>query len=257
MPRHRGVFNLANPEPYELSRTRVENFVKCPCCFYLVQVKGIQFPTIPGFNINEATDILLKRDFDKYRGTKNTHPYLVKMGLDHLHPYQHKHFEFWTQSMHFGAKDRMHTVHNETNLKIGGGLDDVWINTKTNQLHIIDYKSTSQKSDKGPITLDEYYKESYKRQMDLYVWIMKRKGFEVNDVGYFLYCDGDRFTKTQFLRENKAIMEFKLTLIPYQTDHKWIEPTLRAIKGVLSGTTSPNHSSNCEYGNFLKALTEV
>ena len=107
------------------------------------------------------------------------------MGLDHLHPYQHKHFEFWTQSMHFGAKDRMHTVHNETNLKIGGGLDDVWINTKTNQLHIIDYKSTSQKSDKGPITLDEYYKESYKDKMDLYVWIMK-KALRVNDVGYSL-----------------------------------------------------------------------
>ena len=257
MARHRGKFDKYNNAPYELSRSRIENFINCPACFYMQQVEKIDFPSTPGFNINEATDILLKKDFNYYRLRKKPHPFLVKQGLPHLIPYQHEHFDLWTQSMHFGAENRFHYDDKINNLRIGGGLDDVWLNTKTNKLHIVDYKSTSQKSDKGPITLDEYYKESYKRQMDLYVWIMKRKGFEVNDVGYFLYCDGDRFTKTQFLRENKAIMEFKLTIIPYKTDHKWIEPTLRAIKGVLSGTTSPNHSSNCEYGNFLKALTEV
>ena len=183
MPRHRGVYKKENREPYELSRSRIENFVKCPSCFYLVQVKGINFPSIPGFNINEATDILLKKDFDRYRGTKITHPYLVKQGMSHMVPYDHEHFELWTQSMHFGATDRMHIIHKETNLKIGGGLDDVWLNTKTNRLHIVDYKSTSQKSDKGPITLDDYYKEAYKRQMDLYIWIMRQKGFEVDDLG--------------------------------------------------------------------------
>ena len=134
MPRHRGVYKKENPEPYELSRSRIENFVKCPSCFYLVQVKGINFPSIPGFNINEATDILLKKDFDRYRGTKITHPYLVKQGMSHMVPYDHEHFELWTQSMHFGATDRMHTVHKETNLKIGGGLDDVWLNTKNEKL---------------------------------------------------------------------------------------------------------------------------
>ena len=40
----------------------------------------------------------------------------------------------------------MHTVIDELNLKIGGGLDDVWQNTVTRELHIIDYKSTSQKA---------------------------------------------------------------------------------------------------------------
>ncbi len=96
--------------------------------------------------------------------------------------------------MHFGAKDRMHYDHPETNLKVGGGLDDVWLNTKTNKLHIVDYKSTSQKKDNGPINLEDKWKASYKRQMDLYSWIMKKKGFEVDKIGYFLYCDGDRFT---------------------------------------------------------------
>ena len=55
--RHRGVFDPNNSSPYELSRSRVENFVRCPACFYLRQIKKVNFPSIPGFNINEATDV--------------------------------------------------------------------------------------------------------------------------------------------------------------------------------------------------------
>ena len=40
--------------------------------FDLQKVKAGLFPGIPGFNINEATDILLKRDFDRYRGSLAT-----------------------------------------------------------------------------------------------------------------------------------------------------------------------------------------
>ena len=58
----------------------------------------------------------------------------------------------------------------------------------------MDYKSTSQKKDLGPITLDDKWKSSYKRQMDLYTWILLKKGFDVDNVG-FLYCDGDRFNE--------------------------------------------------------------
>ena len=123
MPRHRGTYNPENHEAYELSRSRIENFVKCPACFYLTQVKGIKFPSIPGFNINEATDILLKRDFDKYRGAKTTHDFLINLGMAHLIPFEHPDFELWTQSMHFGAQGRMHFIHEASNLKVGGGLD--------------------------------------------------------------------------------------------------------------------------------------
>ena len=44
------------------------------------------------------------------------------------------------------------------------------------KIHIVDYKSTSQKKkDNGPINLDDKWKATYKRQMDLYVWIMQKK----------------------------------------------------------------------------------
>ena len=60
------------------------------------QVEGIVFPSIPGFNINEATDILLKRDFDFYREKQESHPFLISKGYSHLVPFQHENFELWT-----------------------------------------------------------------------------------------------------------------------------------------------------------------
>ena len=101
--------------------------------------------------------------------------------------------------MHFGAEGRMNTVHEESNIKLGGGLDDIWFNSKTNELHIVDYKSTSQKSPNKEITLNDYWKAGYKRQMDMYVWVMRRKGFSISSVGYFLYCDGDDLVTMTFL----------------------------------------------------------
>ena len=254
MKRHRSTFNPDNPAPYELSRSRIENFVRCPACFYLQQVKAVPFPSIPGYNINEATDVLLKRDFDKYRGGLETHPFLIQNGMEHLVPFEHADFEKWTQSMHYGAEGRMHAVHEESNIKLGGGLDDIWLNTKTDELHIVDYKSTSQKSPNKEITLDDYWKAGYKRQMDMYVWVMRRKGFSISSIGYFLYCDGDRFSEYNFLNSENASMQFKMSLIPYRVDTGWIEPTLLSIKECLYYPETPRHAENCEYGKFLRAL---
>ena len=174
--------------------------------------------------------------------------------MNHLIPFEHEDFEKWTQSMHFGAEGRMNTVHEESNIKLGGGLDDVWLNRKTNELHIVDYKSTSQKSPNKEITLDDYWKAGYKRQMDMYVWIMRRKGFSISSIGYFLYCDGDRFSDYDFLQTENASMQFKMSLIPYKVDTGWIETTLMDIKVCLLSSKAPDHADNCEYGTFLKAL---
>ena len=257
MARHRGIYKPSHNEPYELSRFRIETFVRCPACFYLVQVKGIEFPSMPGWNLNEATDVLLKRDFDHYRKIEQTHPFLQKNGYGHLIPYNHENFELWTQSMHYGAEDRFHTIHEQTHLKVGGGLDDVWFNQKTGKVHIVDYKSTSMKSDGKTITLDDKWKESYKRQMDLYVWIMRRMGINVSDTGYFLYCDGDRFDERPFLGTTDATMYFKMYILPYRVESTWIEPTLKKINKTLNLRACPKHSKDCEQGKLLKACAKI
>jgi hypothetical protein len=252
MARHRGQFDPNNPEPYELSRSRIENFVRCPACFYMQQVEKISFPSIPGFLLNEATDVLLKTYFDKFRSRQECPDYLRNQGYYHLIPFQHTDFELWTQSLHFGASGRMHTNVEEHNLKVGGGLDDVWYNTDSGKLHIVDYKSTSKKTD-GPELLDGFFAQAYKRQMDFYVWVMRRMGFDVCDTGYFLYVNGDRDTDVDFLDGEHGKMMFKVSLLPYDVNTDWIEGTLAEIKRTLHLPTRPNHAKACEYGAFLDA----
>ena len=136
--RHRGKFDPSNPNPYELSRGRVENFLKCKACFWLEQIKKVKPPEIPSFTINTTTDILLKRDSDFVRG-KSSLPIWQEAGLGHMIPYNHEDLEKWTNSLHYGLNESyFNTIHKDTNIKLGGGIDDVFLNTKTDQVHIVD-----------------------------------------------------------------------------------------------------------------------
>jgi hypothetical protein len=77
-------------------------------------------------------------------------------------------------------------------------------------------------------------------------------GFDVSDIGYFLYVDGDRFTNVDFLGEDEAQMIFKTTLIDYSVDLRWIDPALIKIRKTLDAASRPAHVKRCEYGQFLQ-----
>ena len=46
-------------------------------------------------------------------------------------------------------------------------------------------------------------------------------------------------------------MEFKITLIPDETNFDWIEDTLKKIYLTLRLEERPPHADDCKYGNFL------
>ena len=117
----------------------------------------------------------------------------------------------------------------------------------------MDYKSTSQKLKGKKINLEGPWKVAYKRQMDFYVWVIERIGLEVSQIRYFLHVDGDRFTDQLFLNETTATVNFKVTLIPYETDCSWFEKALFAIKETLLKKKRPTHNPSCEFGEFLQS----
>ena len=163
MPRHRGTFKPDHPEPYEVSRSQIQSFMNCPACFWMNRVKGIKFPGMPGFLLNTATDTLLKKDFEKYREIQKPHPFMERNGLGHLVPFKHDEFETWTKSLQLGLR----VNHEPSNLIIGGGLDDVWHDPASDEIFVVDYKSTAGKRNEDltgleEITLNGVYKESYK-----------------------------------------------------------------------------------------------
>ena len=43
MARHRGTYNPEHESPYEVSRSQIDSFFKCPACFWMNRVKGIKF----------------------------------------------------------------------------------------------------------------------------------------------------------------------------------------------------------------------
>ena len=261
MVRHRGTYKPEHESPYELSRSRVEAFIRCPACFWLDRAKGVKFPGMPAFLLNSNTDKLLKRDFDRYRG-KEPHPIMIANGLDHLIPFDHPDMACWENSLSFGKDDHhFNTLHEETNILFGGGLDDVWQNIKTGELHIVDYKSTSnQRAEPEPVSLDGKWKVAYKRQMDMYQWVMRRKGFEVSDIGYFLYVDGLHVGYDGMINiedTTKAIMHFDTSILEYEGSDHWVEKALIDIKQLLISEEQPAHDDECEYGKFINQIDNI
>ena len=272
MARHRGVYKPDHESPYEVSRSRIEAFINCPACFWLDRVKGVKFPGMPPFLLNSATDTLLKKDFDKYRELQKPHPFMKRNGLEHLVPFKHEDFHSWTQSLQLGFR----TYHKKSDLIIGGGLDDVWHDPKTNELFVVDYKSTAGKRSEDlsklePITLEGRWKESYKRQMDMYQWILREKtkddltGYKVSNIGYFVYVNGDQHFEEGMLRDNedKADMSFDVQLLTYEGNDKWVEKEILNLKKCLEKKTCPEHAQSghgpkgsdpCEYHTFFETL---
>ena len=271
--RHRGAFDPQHPAPYELSRSRVENYIKCKACFWLAQIHRVKPPDFPAFTINTTTDILLKRDADSVRG-KSTLPIWEAHGLGHMIPFDHEHLENWTNSMQYGKDETyFNVVHEASNIKLGGGLDDVFLNTETGQIHVFDYTSTAQgtrspeKYEKKPVSLNDPWKVSYKRQMDMYVWVARQKGFDVSDTGYFVYVDAQHKDISGMLIDKdpaRAWMEFDTSIIPYDADTSWVEPTLLEIKAFLMNQeTCPEHTpkgenySGCDLGRYANEMMSV
>jgi len=268
MARHRGTYKPERSEPYELSRGRLEGFLNCEACFWLDRVRGVKFPSIPGFLLNTNTDTLLKKDFDQFRG-KGPHPVMAKAGLSHLRPFFHEDIEKWESSLHFGSSpNHFNTIHEKTNILFGGGLDDVWENLETGELHVVDYKSTAQMS-MAPAPLDESfiappkdpnkkdYKAGYRRQMEMYQWILRRKGFSVSDTGYFLYVDGQHINESGMIdseNPSQAWMRFKTAIIPFIGDESWVEEALVRAKQTLEKEDCPLHAEECEHGKFIEQV---
>ena len=94
--------------------------------------------------------------------------------------------------------------------------------------------------------MDAPWQISYKRQVEIYQWLFKKNGFDVEDITYFVYCNA-RADKKQF----NDILEFKTKVISYKGNTDWIDPVTRDIKKVLDDDNIPNSDSSCEYCRYI------
>ncbi len=228
--------------PFKLSRTKIENFVRCPRCFYLDRRFGVGQPSGPPFSLNSAVDGLLKKEFDVHRAAGTQHPLQKHYGLS-VKPFDHPEINTWREVF---EGIRFH--HPLTNFTIFGGIDDVWVNDDE-ELYIVDYKATAKD---GEVTLDADWQDSYKRQAEVYQWLFRQNGYKVSDTAYFVYVNG---RKDAAAFDGK--LEFDVHLLPYTGSDSWVEPTIIKAHQCLQSDVTPPYSDNCEYCAYLKELNKI
>ena len=232
--------------PFKISRSKIELYMQCPRCFWLDVRLKIKRPNGPPFQINKAIDELLKKEFDSFRQKQEPHPWMTDNEIKAI-PMQHQDLDKWRHNF-----TGVFTLHKLTNLHIFGAIDDVW-ESEDGQLIVVDYKATSKATE---VSIDAEWQISYKRQLEVYQWLLRQNGFKVNDTGYFVYTNG-RLDLEGFFDK----VEFRTKIIPYNGDDGWVEPTIVKMKQCMEadipavGTAAMGGA--CDFCTYAKARTEL
>ena len=229
--------------PFRISRSKVDLFLNCPCCFYLDVRKGVKRPPGFPFNLNSAVDALLKKEFDQYRAESLPHPYMIKAGI-HAIPYQNTELDTWRSNF-----KGVSFVHAATKLETFGAVDDLWLNLDSKEIIVVDYKATSKADE---VTLDADWQIGYKRQMEFYQWLLRQNGYNVAAQGWFVYCNGIKDKPTFSQR-----LDFNVSMLPYVGDDSWVEPALHEIKHCLDLEDIPEAVEECEYCQYALKYASV
>lgn len=240
--RTRNLYDPASTKPFKLSRSKLERFLECPRCFYLDRRLGIEPPGPAPYTLNNAVDTLLKAEFDQYRRSREPHPCMSAAGLRAI-PFQHDELEKWRQNL-----TGIQHLHEETNLQIYGAVDDIW-ESENGDLIVVDYKATSLQQQISPSFA---YRDSYKRQLEIYQWLLRGHGFTVEDTGYLVYVNARKDREAFDCR-----LDFDLTLIPYRADAKWVDGCIRDAWACLQSDEMPEAAAECAQCLYRKAARSL
>jgi CRISPR/Cas system-associated exonuclease Cas4 (RecB family) len=233
-------------EVFKVSRSKIELFTQCPRCFWLDARLKIKRPSGPPFNINKTIDELYKKEFDAHRAAGTSHPIMTDNQIKAV-PMQHAQLDKWRYNF-----TGIVAIHRPTNLHVFGAIDDLWV-SDDGQAIVVDYKATSKNKE---VDIDSDWQQSYKRQLEVYQWLLRQNGLDVSDTGYFVYTNaridvdgfGDR-------------LEFRTKLIPYNGNDSWVEPTLIKMKECMEGEMPPvgmaAMGGECDFCLYAKARTEL
>jgi hypothetical protein len=240
--RTRNIFDPGSTEPFRLSRSKIEFFLECPRCFYLDRRRGIARPDGPPFTLNVAVDHLLKKEFDAHRIDGRAHPLMTTYGVEAV-PFKHPLMDEWRDALRGVAH-----LHQSSNFLVFGAVDDIW-QARDGKLHVVDYKATSTVRE---ITLDDEWKGSYKRQVEVYQWLLRRNDFPVSDIAYFVYVNAEK-DREAFDRR----LEFTVKVLPYEGKDDWIEEALLAARECLEGDDAPPSTEGCKWCLYRRAAGQV
>ncbi len=263
-----------NTEDIWLSRSAFDDFKKCKRCFYLIRKRGFIPPGIPAFTINSTTDKLLKKEFDECRKKQKSHQILIDKKLEHVIPYQnnetavnvygdpiipskskipYEKMDAWRTNAH-GLQARF----KKTNFVLFGSVDDIWLNTKSNSLILVDYKSqANEKSVSQETYWEGDFKIGYQRQLDFYFYLLTHQDLKekVSDDAYLLVVNA-RGLEDKF--ENKLL--FEPTLIHTKVKFNYLEKEIEEMIKVFNSDDVPESNKlckNCAYARQRSVIDKL
>jgi len=241
--RSRNLYDPKAEKPFKISRSKIDLFVECPRCFYIDRRLGTGRPPGYPFNLNSAVDTLLKSEFDVHRAAGTPHPLQASYGLDAI-PAPHEQINDWRENF-----KGVQFHHEPTNLIITGAIDDLWLDSDGDYI-VVDYKATAKKE---PVkVLDQAWQIGYKRQMEIYQWLLRRNGLKVSDTAYFVYCTGNPNAPAF-----DAKIDFDIHVIPYAGNDDWVEPKITELHACMNGDEIPAAGKDCDYCAYVKAVGDV
>jgi len=231
------IYKPNQEKDFPLSRSRFDAFKNCPRCFYLKSNRGLMEPSTPGWTLNTLTDTLLKKEFDKCRSLQKPHRIMIKNNLNYIIPFKDERMDEWRNSFK-GIRNR----YKKSNIILYGGVDDIWFNTKTEELIVCDYKSQHKTSKVSQETyFSDPYKDGYKRQLDFYAYLLKNMGFKVSSDAYLYICNAieveDGF---------HGKMLFDEILIQYDVQTDYLDEDIQKMIDVMNSNRVPESNDSCE-----------
>ena len=239
--------NTYTPEQknaFKLSRSKIDLFTECKRCFFLDRRFGVGRPQGAPFTLNIAVDALMKKEFDIHRADQTTHPLLKSYGVDAV-PFQHEKMNEWRENF-VGVQ----ALYKPANFLIFGAVDDIWKNPD-GEVIVVDYKATSKEGVVDKLE-DTKWHNGYRRQMEIYQWLLEQNDLKVSDTGYFVYVNGQKDKKAF-----DSKLEFDVKLIAYTGKRDWIPKILDDIKKLLDTEEVPEAGDGCDYCTYRTIAGET
>ncbi len=218
----------------QFSRSKLELYLECPRCFYDDIGLGWGRPSGPSFTLNLAVDALLKAEFDGYRAAARPHPLFASVGLDAV-PFRHAQLEAWRTNF-----TGVRWLDPQTGWTFFGAVDDLW-KKPDGTLIVADYKATAKRDE---ITAEGVY-PAYKRQLEIYQFLVEKVGFRVDARGWLVYANGIKNAG-----EFRDVLRFRTKMIPVDGDRSWVEPKFREAVATLQSSQRPSAAAECEWCQY-------
>ena len=249
----RGATYNFGGDRWKLSRTRLDQFMECQRCFWIESVEGVKKPESFAFRLHNALDKLFKSESDLIRqggifeGVSVIEGILKEAGG--LHPAIHPKMKTWQNSFH-GV-----SYNHPTGVTVHGGIDDLWASgdpSNPSEYFVVDYKGTAR--DKPVTNPQSLLYDSYRRQMDIYLYLLKKNGLNMSNTTYFVYAIGRDWEPTF-----GNALKFDTIWLTYQADDSWVENSINEALACLKRSPNdvPASGPDCHMCRYRAAMAKI